>query len=57
MAIEGYRLGILSLGEVAEMLDFTVNEADGFLKQRKIELLMTGVDVKNDSEELLKLLK
>ena len=57
LAIEGYRLGILSLGEVAEMLDLTINDADGFLKQRNIESLMTGEDVKNDTEELLKLLK
>ncbi len=28
LAIEGYRTGALSLGEVAEMLDFSINEAD-----------------------------
>lgn len=57
LAIEGYRLGILSLGEVAEMLDLTINDADGFLKQRNIESLLTSDDVKTDTEALLKLLK
>lgn len=57
LAIEGYRLCILSLGEVAEILNFTIDEADGFLKQRNIDLLITGEDVKKDTEALLKLLK
>lgn len=56
LAIEGYRLGILSLGEVAEILDLTVNDADGFLKKRGIQSLMTGEDVKNDTENLIELL-
>ena len=36
LAIEGYRTGALSLGEFAEMLGFSINEADGFLKKRGV---------------------
>ncbi len=56
LAVEGYRSGILSLGEVAEMLDLSVNDADGFLKERGIESLITSDDIKNDTEKLLKLI-
>jgi predicted HTH domain antitoxin len=56
LAIEGYRSGILSLGEVAEMLDLTINDADGFLKERGVQSLITSEDIKTDTETLLKLL-
>ena len=36
LAIEGYRSGVLSVGEVAEMLGLSINDADGFLKERDI---------------------
>ena len=39
LAVEGYRSGILSLGEIAEMLNFSINDADGFLKERGIPSL------------------
>jgi predicted HTH domain antitoxin len=56
LAIEGYRSGILSLGEVAEMLNLSINDADGFLKEKGIESLITRDDVKNDTDALLKLI-
>jgi|ERR1035437_1241862 predicted HTH domain antitoxin len=34
IAVEGYRSGALSAGEVGEMLGLTINETDGFLKER-----------------------
>lgn len=37
LAIEGYRSGALSAGQVAEMLGLSRYEADGFLKQRGVE--------------------
>jgi predicted HTH domain antitoxin len=45
LAIEGYRSGALSLGEVAEMLLLSINDADGLLKKR-------GVLANYDIEEL-----
>jgi len=37
LAIEGYRSGALSGGQVAEMLNLSRYEADGFLKERGVE--------------------
>ena len=56
LAVEGYRSGILSLGEVAEMLNLSINATDGFLKERGISSLLTSEDVKADTDALLKLL-
>lgn len=56
LSIEGYRSGILSLGEVAEILNLSINDADGFLKERGIPSLITSEDVKTDTDGLLKLL-
>ena len=56
LAVEGYRSGILSLGEIAEMLNFSINDADGFLKERGIPSLITNEEVKADTDALLKLL-
>jgi predicted HTH domain antitoxin len=56
LAVEGYRSGILSLGEIAEMLNLSINDADGFLKEKGIESLITRDDVKNDTDALLKLI-
>jgi predicted HTH domain antitoxin len=56
LAVEGYRSGILSLGEIAEMLSLSINDADGFLKEKGIESLITSDDVKNDTDALLKLI-
>ena len=56
LSIEGYRSGILSLGEVAEILNLSINDADGFLKERGIPSLITSEDVKTDTDGLLKLI-
>ena len=36
MAVEAYRLEELSLGQLAEMLDVSINDANGILKARGI---------------------
>ncbi|MGI9035374.1 MAG: UPF0175 family protein [Pyrinomonadaceae bacterium] len=56
LAIEGYRKGVLSLGEVAEMLDFSINEADGFLKERGIFAIENLEKIKADGKKLEELL-
>lgn len=56
LAIEGYRTGALSLGEVAEMLDFSINEADGFLKERGVFAIESLEEIEADSRTLEELL-
>ncbi len=56
LAIEGYRAGVLSLGEVAEMLDFSINEADGFLKERGILAIENLDEIEADSKTLEEIL-
>jgi predicted HTH domain antitoxin len=56
LAIEGYRTGALSLGEVAEMLNLSINEADGFLKERGIFAIENLDEIKADTETLEELL-
>ncbi len=56
LAIEGYRTGALSLGEVAEMLNFSINEADGFLKERGIFAVESLEEIEADTATLEELL-
>ncbi|HOW73927.1 MAG TPA: UPF0175 family protein [Phycisphaerae bacterium] len=56
LAVELYREGKLSLGQVAEMLDISVYQADGLLKQRGVELPYTIADFEHDRAELDKAL-
>jgi predicted HTH domain antitoxin len=56
VAIEGYRSGALSLGEVAEMLSLSINEADGFLRERRIVLTESIEEIETDSRALEELL-
>ncbi len=56
LAIEGYRTGVLSLGEVAEMLSLAINEADGFLKVRGIFAIDNLEEIEADTETLEELL-
>ncbi|HEY2867378.1 MAG TPA: UPF0175 family protein [Pyrinomonadaceae bacterium] len=56
LAVEGYRSGLLSLGEVAEMLDLSVNEADGFLKERGLAALESIDEINVDTAALEELL-
>ncbi|MGI8640552.1 MAG: UPF0175 family protein [Pyrinomonadaceae bacterium] len=56
LAIEGYRTGALSLGEVAEMLGFSINEADGFLKIRGVFAIESMDEIEADTETLEEIL-
>jgi predicted HTH domain antitoxin len=56
LAVEGYRTGALSLGQVAEMLGLSINEADGFLKARGVQLLSTLAEFEEDRAALEKIL-
>ena len=56
LAIEGYRTGALSLGEVAEMLNLSINEADGFLKERGVFAIENLEEIEADSRILEELL-
>ncbi len=48
LAADGYRRGLLSLGQVAELLNTSINEADGFLKDRGIPLNYDAADFEHD---------
>jgi predicted HTH domain antitoxin len=52
IAVEGYRSGVLSLGEVAEMLGLSINDADGFLKDRHIYAIESLEEVDLDQRSL-----
>ena len=52
IAIEGYRCGDFSLGEVAEILELSINEADGFLKQRGVFAMRDLSEINADSATL-----
>lgn len=56
VAIEGYRTGALSIGQVAETLGISVYEADGFLKEHKIDLPLTIEEFEQDQQALEDLL-
>ncbi len=52
LAVELYRKGKLSIGQVAEMLELSVDQADGLLKQRGVELPYTIEDFEHDRAAL-----
>jgi len=56
LAIDGYRAEHLSLGQVAEMLGLSIDQADGFLKEHSVPLLATEEDLERDRAALEKLL-
>lgn len=56
LAVEGYRTGALSLGEVAEMLDLSINDADGFLKERSIFAVENIEEIEADGQTLEEIL-
>lgn len=55
LAIEGYRTEALSLGQVAEMLEMSVNDADGFLKTHGVDSLITIEDFELGQRSMEKL--
>ncbi|MGH9898396.1 MAG: UPF0175 family protein, partial [Pyrinomonadaceae bacterium] len=50
VAIEGYRSGDLSAGQVAEMLGLSVWETEKFLKEREAYLHYSPEDLRQDVE-------
>lgn len=52
LAVELYREGRLSLGQVAEMLNVSVCQADAVLKQHGVELPYTVADFEHDRAAL-----
>lgn len=52
LAVEGYRSGILSVGEIAEMLGMSVNDADGFLKSRGLMAIESLDEIDADNAAL-----
>lgn len=56
LAVEGYRSGALSTGEVAEMLGLSINDADGFLKERGLFAIDDLEEVETDTAVLERLL-
>jgi len=55
-ALEGYRAGELSRGQVSELLDLEFNETEQFLKEHKAVIPLTLEEFQRDSEGLEKLL-
>jgi predicted HTH domain antitoxin len=56
LAVEGYRAGLLSLGEIAEMLGMSVNDADGFLKSKGLFVVDNLAEIDSDGAVLEDLL-
>jgi len=52
LAIVGYCEEILSLGQVAELLDISVYEADGFLKTHRVGSLLTTEDLNEQRQAI-----
>jgi predicted HTH domain antitoxin len=57
IAVEGYRTGVLSIGEIAEMLEISINDADGFLKERGLMVIESIEEIDIDSSNLERLLE
>ena len=50
--LEAFRAGAISLGRLAEILDLTIDEANGFLKAHNLHSDMTAADIKEGREVL-----
>ncbi len=50
--IEAYRCGAISTGRLAEILDFTIDEANAFLKAHKVHSEITGEDIEEGRKVL-----
>ncbi len=48
LAIEGYREGRLSVGQVAEMLEFSVLQTEEFLHSKAVSLNYSAADYEED---------
>jgi len=56
-AIESYRQENLSLGQVAELLDFSIDETNAFLKEHRVPLNYTLEDMLQDQQAIEMFLK
>jgi len=56
-AIESYRSERLSLGQVAELLDISIDEANAFLKKRGVPLNYDFEDMERDEKAIETLLR
>lgn len=57
LAIESYRQENLSLGQVAELLDLSIDETNAFLKTHRVPLNYTFEDMKRDRQAIEMFLK
>jgi len=57
LAVEAYRRVKLSLGQFAEMLDLTTDEADGLLKERGVFLDVSLPEIADDVASLRELVR
>ncbi len=57
LAIESYRQEALSLGQVAEMLDLSIDETNAFLKKHRVPLNYTFDDMEQDEQAIEMFLK
>lgn len=57
LALESYRHESLSLGQVAEMLDLSIDEANAFLKKHRVPLNYTLEDMERDERTVELFLK
>jgi predicted HTH domain antitoxin len=55
--LEAFRANAISLGRLAEILDLTIDEANGFLKTHYVQHEMTLADVQESHGVLNDLLK
>lgn len=56
-AIESYRRENLSFGQVAELLGFSIDQANAFLKKHRVPLNYTIEDMKRDEAAIEMFLK
>jgi predicted HTH domain antitoxin len=54
LALEGFRRELLSLGQVAELLELSIDQANGFLKSHGFAGDYTADDLKRDLAALRK---
>jgi predicted HTH domain antitoxin len=55
LAVEGYRDGCLSIGQVAEMLDLSVLQAEEFLHSKDVSLNYSLDDFQEDAATIRRL--
>lgn len=55
-AVENYRQEKLSLGQVAELLSFSIDETNALLKRHRVPLNYTFEDLEQDRKAIEKLL-